>query len=66
MKSFCTVSQRMLKEYVLQRSIWGGVGEVLQVQICDQVTQHRESLFLLFKKKNVCCVVGSFASPFTV
>lgn len=57
----------MLKEYVLQRSIWGGVGEVLKVQICDQVTQHRESLLLLFyKKENVCCVVGSFASPFTV
>lgn len=57
MKSFCTVSQRMLKEYVLQRSIWGGVGEVLKVQICDQVTQHRESLFLLFQKKKRMYVV---------
>lgn len=38
MNCFCTVSQRMLKEYVLHRSILGGT----YVHICDQVTQHRD------------------------
>lgn len=57
----------MLKEYVLHRSILGeGGGGVLNVHMCDQVTQHRGSLFLLFKKEIVCCEVGSFASPFSV
>lgn len=64
MDSFCTVSPWMLKEYVLHRSI-GGRGGLLNVNICDQVTQHRGSLFLLFKKEIVCCEVASFASPFS-
>lgn len=62
MNSLCTVSQWMLKEYVLHRSIWGrgGVGGLLNVHICDQLTQHRESLFLLFKKEIVFCEVLCF------
>lgn len=72
MNCFCTVSQWMLKEYVLHRSILF-LGGGLFVHICDQVTQHRDRGFkwrevyhCFFCLKKRLYAVKSFASPFSV